>query len=739
MKNDENIERKIQEKFDSSADSIYRKAIDLSNNSGIIELEHFILAIYEKEYSIIERKLGFKNTIELKDYLYKELKNRTNMVIHNFNVNSDNLKAFFYVLYDKYRKNDKITTENIIETFIEENKFVEYMEINNKVSNNEIKVQKLLNLEKKEFESKKDFSINKLKFPNLVNVGTNITEEVYNLKNKCCIGREEEIGTLIELLCLKQCNNVLILGEAGVGKTELVNYLAWEILNNKNITPKLEGYQIFQINPADFSSGTKYVGEIETKVKKIINECINSKIILFIDEIHSLTRSGGTSKDDPINVSQILKPLITSNNIKIIGATTNYEFEKYIASDIAFSRRFQKLTLNEPNKNEAFQILKGLKKSYEDEYKNKINDKELNLIIDLSDKYIKNFSFPDKAIKVMDRAFAKSVIEKNDFVQENHIHKAISEIANIPLEVFYNLFGKKINELEKKLKNKIISQEDAINKIIKSLKINFSIFSQENNRGTFLFTGPTGVGKTETAKNISEKLYGEKKLLKLDMSEYSSQNSYRQLIGASVGLVGSEEGGILTNWVKANPYGVIIFDEIEKAHKEVHNLLLQILDSGTLTDNKNNTVFFKEHIIILTSNIFSKNTGIGFNSIKNKNQSKIYSLLEEYFSKELIGRVNIIEFNQLEKNAFAQIIEEKLDILSKDFENNGKNFTYVEGLIYYLIEKITLQMFGVRELQRIFQEEILYPISLKYYDDLWDTIKNIQLSIISGKIYFNFS
>lgn len=739
MKNDENIERKIQEKFDSSADSIYRKAIDLSNNSGIIELEHFILAIYEKEYSIIERKLGFKNTIELKDYLYKELKNRTNMVIHNFNVNSDNLKAFFCVLYDKYRKNDKITTENIIETFIEENKFVEYMEINNKVSNNEIKVQKLLNLEKKEFESKKDFSINKLKFPNLINIGTNITEEVYNLKNKCCIGREEEIETLIELLCLKQCNNVLILGEAGVGKTELVNYLAWEILNNKNITPKLEGYQIFQINPADFSSGTKYVGEIETKVKKIINECINSKIILFIDEIHSLTRSGGTSKDDPINVSQILKPLITSNNIKIIGATTNYEFEKYIASDIAFSRRFQKLTLSEPNKNEAFQILKGLKKSYEDEYKNKINDKELNLIIDLSDKYIKNFSFPDKAIKVMDRAFAKSVIEKNDFVQENHIHKAISEIANIPIEVFYNLFGKKINELEKKLKNKIISQEDAINKIIKSLKINFSIFSQENNRGTFLFTGPTGVGKTETAKNISEKLYGEKKLLKLDMSEYSSQNSYRQLIGASVGLVGSEEGGILTNWVKANPYGVIIFDEIEKAHKEVHNLLLQILDSGTLTDNKNNTVFFKEHIIILTSNIFAKNTSIGFNSIKNKNQSKIYSLLEEYFSKELIGRVNIIEFNQLEKNDFAQIIEEKLDILSKDFENNGKNFTYVEGLIYYLIEKITLQMFGVRELQRIFQEEILYPISLKYYDDLWDTIKNIQLSIISGKIYFNFS
>jgi len=665
--------------------------------------------------------------------------------------------------------------------------------------------------------------------------GRNITEEVKKNKVDPVIGRDEEIRKIVTILARKTKNNVILLGEPGVGKTAIIEGLAQRIVNN-DVPLTLKDKQIFELDMGALIAGAKYQGEFEDRLKAVLNKIKSSdgNIILFIDEIHLIVGAGRTQ--GAMDASNMLKPMLARGEIDCIGATTLSEYQQYIEKDRALERRFQTVMVQEPTKEDTLSILRGLKDRFETHHGVKITDNALVAAVNYSVRYVTNRFLPDKAIDLIDEACAETRVEiesmpseldevrrkirqleierfslsnevdeqskirlnaieneldkthaeddkltkkweeekrdilaskelkkkiedakfeltrvynagdykksseiqyktipslekelanldlkatKNgntmlsDIVTEENIASIVSKMTNIPVSRIIKGDKEKVLSLADNLKKRVIGQDPAINLVSDAiLRQRAGIKDQNRPIGSFLFLGPTGVGKTEVAKALAAALFDdEKKIIRIDMSEYMEKYSVSRLIGAAPGYIGYEEGGQLTEPVRHNPYSIVLFDEIEKADPEVFNLLLQIMDDGRLTDSQGRVVDFKNTIIIMTSNI-------GSQEILDGHKELVEGILHKFFKPEFLNRIDeIVMFNSLTKDVQRKIVDKLLDELKLRLAEEYYSVKFSDSLKDYILESSYSPDYGARPIKRFIQHNVETIIAKKIIDD----------------------
>lgn len=627
------------------------------------------------------------------------------------------------------------------------------------------------NIKEKDKQKRKDT-------PTLNLYGINLIEKADKNKLDPVIGRKDETQRLLEILCRRMKNNPCLIGEPGVGKTAVVEGLAQRILLGE-VPDIIKDKRIFTLDVASMLAGAKYRGEFEERLKKVLNEVKDSDdIILFIDEIHNIVGAGGA--EGAIDASNILKPALARGEIQCIGATTTDEYRKNIEKDSAFERRFQPVVVKEPNKEDCVQILKGLREKYEVHHNVKLTDEAIEAAVNLSSRYITDRFLPDKAIDLIDEAAAKVRIESmivqprlfkqeelianlkvekeeaiklQDFelaaklrdeelilkeelerdkelwreenynkiyeVNKEHIAKVVSKWTQIPVERLTEKESSRLLKLEEKLSKRVIGQLEAIRTISKAVRRSrVGLKDPKRPIGSFAFLGPTGVGKTELCKALAEAMFGdENKFIRLDMSEYMEKHGVSRLIGAPPGYVGYEEGGQLTEKVRRNPYSVILFDEIEKAHPDIFNVLLQILEDGVLTDGKGKTVDFKNTIIIMTSNIgadkLDKKNAVGFSAKEDKERDydKMKGImieeLKQNFKPEFVNRLDdIVVFHSLEKDHLLKIVDLMICSLKERLNDLQLSLNFSQECKEFLVKKGTELKYGARPLRRVITKYI---------------------------------
>ncbi|EAI2977542.1 AAA domain-containing protein [Campylobacter jejuni] len=521
------------------------------------------------------------------------------------------------------------------------------------------------------------------------------------------IGRKFELERIVQILSRRKKNNPILIGEAGVGKTAIIEGLALAIAEKK-VPKNLQNAKIFSLDIAGLLSGTKYRGDFEKRIKEVLEGLQKlPNAILFIDEIHTIVGAGATGESHT-DFSNLLKPALSNGALKCIGATTFMEYKNTFDKNKALSRRFAKINVDEPSQEEAFQILQGLKSKYEDFHKIKFSDEILQQAVAWGKKFFSDKYLPDSAIDLIDELGASYVFntktKKNADIKD--LEKVLAKMTHHH-KMFEFDQNKALMNLSLNLKAKIFGQDEVIDKIVATLKQSFAGFKNSNNpRGVFLFTGSSGVGKTELCKVLAEFL--GLNLERFDMSEYAEKHSISKLIGSPAGYVGYEDGGLLSNAVRKNPFSLILFDEIEKAHPDLSNTFLQIFDNAELTDNSGLKADFKNTIIIMTSNLGLKESNeLGFLS---KNEEKSNRAIKDFFAPEFINRIDkILHFNDLDDTILVKIIQKELDEISK----NLKNIQLIadEKAKLYLAKKAYNKEFGVRLLKRIISEEIGEKIS----------------------------
>lgn len=600
--------------------------------------------------------------------------------------------------------------------------------------------------------------------------GTNLNEKAQKNEIDPVVGRDNETLRLIEILNRRTKNNPVLLGDAGVGKTAVIEGLAQKIIN-KEVPPKLQNKIIIQMDMASLISGTGIRGQYEEKINKLANEIKRSpNVILFIDEIHEMIESSG-SNDNNMDAGNILKPALARGDFQLIGSTTTKEF-KNIEKDPALARRFQKINIKEPSREKALEILFSIKKYYEYYHSVSYTKNAIITALDLSIRFIHDRFLPDKAIDIIDEAGSRKNLElglvnineidktinkykkeikeateinnleeveflnkqitilknqknnykdignKNIKVTEKDIEKLVSKITGIPVGKINPNEKNKLKNLSDVLKNEIIGQDEAINLVSKSIKRNRIGFNNSKKPiGSFLFLGKTGVGKTELAKKLTEELFGtEDSMIRFDMSEFMEKNSISKLIGAPPGYIGYSDSGQLTEKVKQNPYSLILLDEVEKAHPDIINLFLQILDDGVATDSNGTKINFSETIIIMTSNAGTDNNSfnVGFN---NNNVDEIKNL-SNYFKPELLNRFDqIIHFNSLNKNSLIKITNNLLNQTKILMRQNNIKLEFDNSIAEYLNNLDFDKSLGARPLKRLIQNKIEDPITDFLFDN----------------------
>ncbi|EOI0502892.1 AAA family ATPase [Campylobacter coli] len=521
------------------------------------------------------------------------------------------------------------------------------------------------------------------------------------------IGRKFELERIVQILSRRKKNNPILIGEAGVGKTAIIEGLALAIAEKK-VPKNLQNAKIFSLDIAGLLSGTKYRGDFEKRIKEVLEGLQKlPNAILFIDEIHTIVGAGATGESHT-DFSNLLKPALSNGTLKCIGATTFMEYKNTFDKNKALSRRFAKINVDEPSQEEAFQILQGLKSKYEDFHKIKFSDEILQQAVAWGKKFFSDKYLPDSAIDLIDELGASYVFntktKKNADIKD--LEKVLAKMTHHH-KMFEFDQNKALMNLSLNLKAKIFGQDEVIDKVVATLKQSFAGFKNSNNpRGVFLFTGSSGVGKTELCKVLAEFL--GLNLERFDMSEYAEKHSISKLIGSPAGYVGYEDGGLLSNAVRKNPFSLILFDEIEKAHPDLSNTFLQIFDNAELTDNSGLKADFKNTIIIMTSNLGLKESNeLGFLS---KNEEKSNRAIKDFFAPEFINRIDkILHFNDLDDTILVKIIQKELDEISKNLKN--VQLIADEKAKLYLAKKAYNKEFGVRLLKRIISEEIGEKIS----------------------------
>ncbi len=527
------------------------------------------------------------------------------------------------------------------------------------------------------------------------------------------IGREHEVSRVIEILARRKKNNPILLGETGVGKTAIVEGLALKIANEE--TPEfLHDTKLYSLDMGSLLAGTKYRGDFEKKLKSVIKEVIKKKnAILFIDEIHTVVGAGSVG-GSTMDASNILKPLLSSGELKLIGATTYEEYRNDFGKDKAFSRRFAKVEVQEPSIEDCALILEGLKEKYETFHNVKYTGKSLQLAAELSKKFINDRYLPDSAIDVIDEVAATIKLQKPKSksavkILESDIENTIANIANIPPKTATKSDISLLKSLEKSLQKRVFGQDDAITTVIKAIKINRSGMGADNKPvGSFLFTGSTGVGKTEVAKELANELGIH--FERFDMSEYGEAHTVSRLIGAPAGYVGYEKGGLLTEAIRKHPHCVLLLDEIEKAHPDLMSLLLQVMDNATLTDNNGAKADFQNVILIMTSNLGAKATAImGFEKDSNLNEDKA---VKKFFAPEFRNRLDaVVKFASLSEDVVIKVVGKFITDLEESLIEKNIKIKISLKAKKELANKGYDQLMGARPLQRVISEYIKIPLS----------------------------
>uniref|UniRef100_A0A7V3JAT8 AAA family ATPase n=1 Tax=candidate division CPR3 bacterium TaxID=2268181 RepID=A0A7V3JAT8_UNCC3 len=526
------------------------------------------------------------------------------------------------------------------------------------------------------------------------------------------IGRAEELQRVIQILSRRTKNNPALIGEPGVGKTAIVEGLASKIVQ-KQVPPSLLGKRVLALDLPALVAGTRYRGDFEERLKQALDEVkkAEGQIILFIDEFHNVVGGGGA--EGAIDASNILKPALARGELRCIGATTLDEYRKYIEKDPALERRFQPVLVPEPTPEQTFEILKGLREKYEAHHKVKFDDEALRAATVLSSRYISDRFLPDKAIDLIDEAAAKVHLDNRKEVKKEDIEDIVSRWTGIPLSQFKEQELEKLLKLEDKLHEKIVNQDEAVRAVAEAVRRGRAGLKRPNQPiGSFIFLGPTGVGKTALAKALAEILHGdENALIRIDMSEYMEKHNVSRLVGAPPGYVGYEEGGQLTEAVRRKPYSVILLDEIEKAHPDVFNILLQILDEGRLTDAKGKTIDFKNTILISTSNL-------GSHIIQEKGvesaKEELKELLKATFRPEFLNRIDeVIIFRPLTKEQIKQIVDIQLSEVAALLAGQGMKLKVADEAKAKLADEGFDPTFGARPLKRVIQKRIENPLSTK--------------------------
>ena len=594
--------------------------------------------------------------------------------------------------------------------------------------------------------------------------GTNLTQKAKNNELDAVIGRDKEIQRIIQILNRRSKNNPCLIGEPGVGKTAIAQGLAIRIANGK-VPAKLLNKEVYLLDMTAIIAGTQFRGQFESRMKSIIDECKSlGNIILVIDEIHNIIGAGDA--EHSMNAANILKPSLANGEIQLVGTTTLKEYRKYIEKDTALERRFQPVIVAEPSVDDTINILDGIKKYYEDYHKVKISTDVIRQAVIMSEKYIHDRFLPDKAIDILDEACSRINLDnkelyelevlKNDLakVQEEKeeaaqadstedyqkaaelktkecaitekidkiskemkpreltvqdIAEVIENWTKIPVKKITEAETQKLLNLEANLHKRIIGQNEAVEAVSRAIRRNRAGLKSTKRPPSFIFVGPTGVGKTELAKALAYEMFGsEDSIIRIDMSEYMESHSTSKLIGSPPGYVGYDDAGQLTEKVKRNPYSIILLDEIEKAHPDVFNILLQVLDDGRLTDSQGNTVSFENTIIIMTSNAGSNlNTNsIGFGGGQ-VNNNAIQNALKETFRPEFLNRVDeIVIFNSLSVDELMQIVDLMLNDTRKALQDKNITLEVTEEAKKYLLDKGTDTKYGARPLRRAIQRYV---------------------------------
>ena len=557
--------------------------------------------------------------------------------------------------------------------------------------------------------------------------GFDLTKAAAEGKLDPVVGRETEIARVIEILGRRKKNNPMLIGEPGVGKSAIVEGIALRIAGG-SISPALAKKRLISLDIALVVAGTKYRGDFEKRLKSIIKEASsNPDIILFIDEFHTIVGAGGAQGS--LDAANILKPALARGELQCIGATTMDEFAKIVEKDGALDRRFQKIVVEPTDIQQSITILENLKPNYEDFHKVTYSDEAIEACVRLTDRYITDKSLPDKAIDALDEA--GSMIRLNltkdkrtgNIVDAEDIATVVSKMTGIPVNKVAESEGNRIMKMKGRLQSRIIGQDDAIEKVVRAIQRNRAGLKDPNRPiGTFLFFGPTGVGKTQLAKCLAEYLFdSQENMVRIDMSEYMEKFTVSRLVGAPPGYVGYEEGGQLSERVRRKPYCVVLLDEIEKAHPDIFNILLQVLDEGRLTDSNGRVVSFRNTIVIMTSNVGSREldeygSGVGFatsgKSVSKNRQSVLEKAIRKSFPPEFINRVDErIFFNSLTKEDMEKIIDIELKDLRSRAEEAGYKLVVTPSAKRFIADAGFDPAFGARPLKRAVMKYVEDPVS----------------------------
>ena len=698
-----------------------------------------------------------------------------------------------------------IGTEHVLYAILEYKscvaiKILEILSINiNEIKNNLETYFSTYPEEDVKFARENEYSASDKKGMKLLSLyGKNMTKAAAQGKYDPIIGRDDESLRVIQILSRRTKNNPCLVGEAGVGKTAIVEGIAQKIVDG-NVPRDLQDSVIYSLDIGSMIAGAKYRGEFEERFKGIIAEVSkNNNIILFIDEIHTIVGAGAA--EGALDAANIIKPILARGELRVIGATTFSEYRKNIEKDSALERRFQPVYINEPNESQTFEIIKGILPKYEEYHSVKISDDTVRFAISMSKRYISNRFLPDKAIDLIDESASRVKIERSDRATLGNLKvnmefldseknrallegdfTRLGEIRNkerglIDADDFENsldisdqlsakdiaktlslwtgidmahILGEekeRLASLSLNLSKRVIGQTDAIKRVSKALlRSRSGIANKSKPLASFLFAGPTGVGKTELCKALATELFGsEEDIIRFDMSEYMDKHTSSKLIGSPPGYIGYDDGGQLTERARRNPYSIVLFDEIEKGHRDIFNLLLQVLDEGCLKDSQGVSVDFKNTVIIMTSNIGNNESislPVGFansnSDDQEKNRTKVKEKIKEHFTAEFLNRIDdIIIFDYLDDESMRKITQKTLDESCKNIRKNGIEVEYSPEVIDFIISRNNNKKYGAREIKRLVTDLFEDSYIESYYDGKINFADKLMAKVYDGKIVF---